>query len=439
MKTLQAWITGLRSGLGFMATWLCALVFVGLSMPTSAESADIWVLIDTRVNPNNARTEFVGGVGDPEFFGEPRFLGKYWLFTVSDGSITFRDKDVDHGYLYFDATFVAKFDSPPDRLIPGDTLTLDATTKGSGYVSPYAGGWNSGIRFQYAGEGVTLTGDPAAATNLDFISDSAKAQFTVPAVTANGQLVIHAFLWNCAACQVQYVYEPMTVEEGFVLTNTGTGEVKLNDVPLRRCAVPLQGLDRNLPKTSENCNVPLKAFDRILMDKYAKVDINRECLRGLIRFISFMYCDIIDQIEAPITVKLGGILHIAIIVLDEDPSICRPERDFAKSSGNRISLRLQSGIGRFKPARADLSLDIETETARVRSIAANDFAVGYHPGTGLTLAACLEGSVNIRPSNPKLSLVTLQKGQLVGVTENKVGPITQIPKTLPFLFLLTGE
>jgi hypothetical protein len=415
-----------------MATWLCALVFVGLSMPTSAESADIWVLIDTRVNPNNARTEFVGGVGDPEFFGEPRFLGKYWLFTVADGSITFRDKDVDHGYLYFDATFVAKFDSPPDRLIPGDTLTLDATTKGSGYVSPYAGGWNSGIRFQYAGEGVPLTGDLAAATNLDFISDLAKAQFTVPAVTERGQLTINAFLWNCAACQVQYVYEPMTVEEGFVLTNTGTGEIKLNDVPLRQCAVPLQGLDRNLLKTSGNCNVPLKVFDRILIDKYAEVHINRECLHGLMRFINVMYGDSIRS--------LGGLLALTMLVLDEDPTICGYERDFAeKSSGNRISLRLQSGKGRFKPARADLSLDIETETARVRSIAANDFAVGYHPGTGLTVAACLEGSVTIRPSNPKLSLVTLQKGQQVEVTENKVGPVTQIPQTLPFLFLLTGE
>jgi hypothetical protein len=415
-------------------------MILGMITVPSVEPAEVWVLTDTKVNPNDERTEFTGGTGDPDFYPEPRYLGKYRLFTVTDGSITVRDKHVDHGYLYFDPTFIANFDQPPAQMTPGDTITLNATTEGSGYVSPHSGGWNSGITFQYYGDGVTLLGDPIAGTNLDFISDTSTVNFDVPAVTAGGRLEISAFLWNCPAGLVQYIYEPGTAkEEEFVITNTsvcganaapeqerlitedteGTcGEVTLNDVP-----VP------------QNSSRQIREFDRILMAKKSRATISHDCFDGLVAFLYLQYFSGKKNPDSTAPVIL-----LAILVLHHDPSICLPEYSnlYAESSSNRISLDLQSGGGRFKPALDNLALDIETDTAKVSSVAKNDFAVSHNPDTDVTSAACYAGSVTVDPTNPALPSVTLKTGKQVEVTRDSIGPITNIGQTIsaPILLLL---
>jgi hypothetical protein len=165
-----------------------------------------WERTETKVNPAEAPTEFYGGVGDPGFFPEARFLGKLREYTVTDGSISYHDKNVDYGYVYFDATFKADFDKPPSMMTAGETYPLTGTTSGSGFVSEHAGGWNSGIRFEYRSDGGTMGGDTDAATNLDFITDTAPAAFTAPTGSVGAQMTVYAFLWNHAACRVDWIY-----------------------------------------------------------------------------------------------------------------------------------------------------------------------------------------------------------------------------------------
>lgn len=426
MKILNVWIAELTSGSGLIVTLFFALLLLGMSTVPSAESAEVWVLTDTRVNPNNARTEFIGGVGDPEYYSEPRYLGKYELFTVTDRSITHRNKSVDHDYLYFDATFIARFDKPPAQMIAGETITLNATTEGSGYVSPYSGGWNAGIQFQYHADGVTLSGDSIAATNLDYISDTAKVNFDVPVVTAGGRIEISAGLWNCPACLVQYIYEPGTAsEEGFILTNTGSEEVKINDVPLPQCSQSLQGFDRDVAVASIGCGEPIEESDRIEMNPKSKVRISYDCLQRVYIMLDVIY-------EEKLSHEYQQKLVLALLVAKKDPTICGYVLSnlYQGDGSNHISLDLQSGGGRFETVLEDLTLDIETDTAKISSFVKNDFAVGHNPDTDVTFAACYRGSVTVEPSNPTLPSVTLKTGKQVEVTRDSIGPITNIGQTI---------
>lgn len=441
MKILNVRITKLTSGSALMVTLLCALLLSGISMVQSAESAEVWVLTDTRVNPNDARTEFIGGVGDPTYFGEPRFLGTYELFTVTDGSITHRDKSVDHDYLYYDATFIAKFDRPPARMTPGDTITLNATTEGSGYVSEHAGGWNAGITFQYRANGQAIPGDSLASTNLDFISDTATVNFTVPAVTAGGQIDISPGLWNCSACLVEYIYEPGTAEEEvFVLTNispcgvnAALGQERLVTENTGDCGdVKVNGV-----QVPQNSSTDIKESDLLSMGEKTRTTIDHKCVRSLLSVI-LQHTGTIGNWENNWEKNLS--VAVAILLLEDDPSLCRKvnSKPYAEGSGDHISLGLQSGGVRFEQALADLALDIETDTAKVSSVAINDFAVGHNPDTGLTIAACYQGSVTVDPTNPALASVTLKTGKQVEVTKDSIGPITQIPQSVsaPILLLL---
>jgi hypothetical protein len=158
-------------------------------------------------------TEFYGGPGGtPNYYTGSRYAGKFEIYTVTDGSISYQDHEVDHDYLYYDATFTATFDSPPALMSGGEEYELHATTSGSGHVSQYAGGGNSFITFQYWNEGGVLSGDTSAGTNLDFVEDTATCFYTPPTASVGGQLSLTASLWNCSACNVQWLYTAREVE-----------------------------------------------------------------------------------------------------------------------------------------------------------------------------------------------------------------------------------
>ncbi|NQE53322.1 hypothetical protein C5S29_06990 [ANME-1 cluster archaeon GoMg3.2] len=173
--------------------------------PPGTETAK-WILVETRVNPDNAPTEFIGGGATPGYYTSPRANGTLEQFTVSEGRFIYRTKKVDYGYEYYDATFTASFDKPPSTLIPGKNITLTATASGSGTVSERAGGCNAVILFEYRADGVNLQGDTQAGLCLEFKTDTATSWFIVPPARNKGEIRIKAFLWNHSPCCVEWVY-----------------------------------------------------------------------------------------------------------------------------------------------------------------------------------------------------------------------------------------
>jgi hypothetical protein len=157
-----------------------------------------WVLTETRINPNDEPTEF---------YGDGRFEGTLEEYTVADGSIGVHDKEVDHGVVYWDANFTATFDSPPAMMTSGEDYPLAATTEGSGEaVETYEGSTSSRIQFEYRAEKGVWGGDTYATTSLAFVTGRAVAIYTAPIASVDAEEIISAFLWNCPACYVHYVY-----------------------------------------------------------------------------------------------------------------------------------------------------------------------------------------------------------------------------------------
>ena len=175
--------------------------------PTTTATEYIWVLADTRVNPHNERTSFVGGVGDPVYFGEPRFEGKSLTYTTSAGSFSVHAVDVDHGYTYADTTVTVNFDSPPPQLVPAEEISLSASGGHGGTVNE--GGGGLGFSFQYSYLDRAL--DPIF-TYLPYNptwegSSSQDWTFTVPiALSEESEFELWAGLWNSPPCNVVWTY-----------------------------------------------------------------------------------------------------------------------------------------------------------------------------------------------------------------------------------------
>lgn len=181
-----------------------------------------WVLQGAPVlNREEARREFRGGVGDPEFFGEERFAGMYTIYTVSAGSITWEDRWVDRGYEAWNISIGCAFDAPPAVLYAGDVLPLEVSFTHSGSVTE----GNPGLRFQFYA-GTPLGDNPLAWTdwnerrivdpaspapffpweaNFNGVSD-ASWTLSVPEGRAGEALAIQAGVWGCAPCNVTWVY-----------------------------------------------------------------------------------------------------------------------------------------------------------------------------------------------------------------------------------------
>jgi hypothetical protein len=114
-------------------------------------------------------------------------------------------------------------------------------------------------------------------------------------------------------------------------------------------------------------------------------------------------------------------------------NICKKPASFSSNplgyqsiTDGSVGLKLDQGAVRFKVAHEAMILDIVTESATTRSTGANDFGVANYPDTALSLIACYQGTVEVQPSNPALSPLTLQPGYWVEVTSENVGPITEI-------------
>ncbi len=164
-----------------------------------------WTLTEVRPNPFNEPTYFEA-VETPGWFSDPRYDGKFLSITVEDGSIKYHNHHMDWGSLCYDANFVADFDSPPASMAANEEIMLTATTSGSGEVTGgYGCGW-TGIGFEYRTNRGSFSGDTYASTDLNFITDTAVATLKAPSGQAGSEMTVSAFLWNCGACLVDYVY-----------------------------------------------------------------------------------------------------------------------------------------------------------------------------------------------------------------------------------------
>jgi len=164
-----------------------------------------WILVSTEINPEGEPTEVTG----PPVEG--RKEGSAYSWIVNDGTQGYNVKEVDNGYEYFDAQFLAVYTPPPSSMIPGETVQLSATVSGSGTVNEGAGGCNAGLSFEYRAEGISFDGETNAGLCLEFEGKTINPSFVVPDVH-NGELKIFAFLWNCAPCDVIYTYQSQSDE-----------------------------------------------------------------------------------------------------------------------------------------------------------------------------------------------------------------------------------
>jgi hypothetical protein len=155
------------------------------------------------LNPGREPTEFIVGV-TPHYFSD-RFNGSFERYSVTETSITYARRWQDRGTLQCDATIGVSFSPPPRELVPGQTVNLTASFAHQG-VAPAD---NPLIRFEFRGQGFHMTGTPLltyAPFNPDYRGGSSLgASFVVPRVH-RGEIRLSAFLWNCGACNVTWVY-----------------------------------------------------------------------------------------------------------------------------------------------------------------------------------------------------------------------------------------
>jgi|GEM_PF-3835945 len=164
-----------------------------------------WVLVDTKINPAGAPTTFVVGE-TPGYYSSPRFDGKWAKYTVSPTSLGMSERDVDHGFENYKTSFTAALTGPPPILKEGENITLSAHLSGSGTsTEQYAGGCSSAIRFEYRVDGASIKGNTKGTICMDFKEQTLDSHFIVPRATRRN-LTVDAFLWNCGACNVRWIY-----------------------------------------------------------------------------------------------------------------------------------------------------------------------------------------------------------------------------------------
>jgi hypothetical protein len=411
MKRLYYWMSGRRPGSVLIGMLFGALVFSWINTVETAQAAgSYWVLKETKFG------------ADTSTYWTESFLGSYTekTVTLAASQHTVQVKVTKGGQVTMNARFFFDFDTPPAKLTPGSNLSLQVTGSSQG---PYGNGEET---FYFTADTWTNGGQKISPVGITTIklddshpSGSSALQFSVPA-TFDGQLIIKSQVSIGAQFHVQWIYKP--VQEGFVITNTSTCQTAAGDMTVLRDAGTCE-VKHNGVTLQQNSSTPAKVSDLIEAKSNTSVAINYDCITGLATFLELLYFDGSTAFD-----KSLDILGLAFLVLGNDPSLCQPVSSIADAGGsNRIRLDLQSGAARFKPKLADLALDIETDTATVRSTARNDFVVGHDPDTDLTVVICAQGRVTVDPVNPNLSSVTLETGQQVKVTANSIGPITLNP------------
>jgi len=346
--------------------------------------------------------------------------------TLGEAELISEEKVTKSGKVTLDARFSFVYDTPTEALLPGRDISLRVAGSSSG--NPYNNASESFMSYvdTWSMAGDKLTPLHSMSIYLDSGQPSANGSiaFQVPELF-NGQLIIRVRLAISADCYVHFIYEPGTAtpsHKGYVIENTGSGEVQVNDVVL-----------------PQNNSREVSEFDRVLLRKNAKAKMSADCLLGLAHIMDIIYPQAL--FDEWLDLRDFQALILSLEVLASDPSLC-PYTYNSKtawaSTSNQITLSLKSGAGRFNVAQTGLAMDIGTSTSQVSSSGRNDFAVGFNPNTNLTVAACYDGRVTVDPVNPALPSVTLQTGEQVEVLPGSIGPVTKIPQNafLPSIYLL---
>jgi hypothetical protein len=155
-----------------------------------------WVLSEVVINKDK----------DPlrQNHGGEYYVGQYIEWTLSDGSLSQHAFGMFRGVHTYDMTFTYAFDRPPERLEPGQEFELRANATTSGKFENGAGGY-PGAEFQF----VPRTG-PTLIVAWNKATASMSQKFTAPK-TMSARYEVGAILWNCAPCDVIYVYTPEVV------------------------------------------------------------------------------------------------------------------------------------------------------------------------------------------------------------------------------------
>ncbi len=168
-----------------------------------------WVLVDTLINASGEPLEYYGGGRTPGYFDEPRFEGKFDIYTLSETSIASALRDVDRDVEFFNVKIQSAFDKPAAVLIPGEVHKLTVRFSSSGRVTSGSPGW----RFQYGSDrahgSIVQPSEPLPyfPWEPNFAGVSSRTYtVTVPPGRAGDTFQIWAGWWNCSMCNVTWTY-----------------------------------------------------------------------------------------------------------------------------------------------------------------------------------------------------------------------------------------
>jgi Zn-dependent metalloprotease len=161
------------------------------------ESDPVWVLVDTQINPGQYPLQ---DTGKADF--NSAYDGSIDSWAVSETSMTANKRTIYNDDPLVDATTTVQFDAPPDELIPGETIRLQA----SGNMSVSAAQQIPFEQFQYEVNENQVSSSYFQLTP-DNPSESTSIEISIPSGQPDAQLTIAAGLWNCSACNVYWIYE----------------------------------------------------------------------------------------------------------------------------------------------------------------------------------------------------------------------------------------
>ena len=191
----------------------------------------VWILVETLINPNNAQTEFYGGVASPVYFGEARFAGKHTKFAATEVTCRIDDREVDHGYVYHDVTIQVTREKPPTMLIPGETVALEAVFSHDGAL--FEGGNGTWIKFWYDSEDMLVRPDDVFVYNPwhPNFGGTASTTYTadVPQASSGAEIVLSSSVSGGDPCLVTWRYRAVPRSEAEEMIPPGTGDTGTGD------------------------------------------------------------------------------------------------------------------------------------------------------------------------------------------------------------------
>jgi len=168
-----------------------------------------WVLVgEPVINRDNAPLDYYGGGTTPGYYEEERFKGKWEVYFVYETSIAKDEREVDHGFEYFDTYIESFFDAPQRELIPGDWDTLSVKFTHSGSVHSYP----PSESFEYRADRSGIIEPYEAFTYAPWHQNFTGQKYNywtliVPDGKAGDTFEIYAFWWNGPPCNVTWKYQ----------------------------------------------------------------------------------------------------------------------------------------------------------------------------------------------------------------------------------------